>query len=113
NGLATGMWTDSADGRTPVETMLVREILPLVDRDYRTIASAKGRIIEGFSMGGHGAARIGFRHPELFGAISMLGAGPLDPEFAGPQARANPDLRSRVLDEVHGGSIERYRAENP
>lgn len=113
NGLASSMWTDSVDGRWPVETMLTREILPYVDANYRTIASAQGRIIEGFSMGGHGAARIGFRHPDLFGAISMLAAGPLDPDFSGPRTRANPALRRRVLNEVHGGSLDRYLAENP
>ncbi len=113
NGLASSMWTDSADGRWPVETMLTREILPHVDSHYRTIAAPQARIIEGFSMGGHGAGRIGFRHPELFGAISMLGAGPLDPDFSGPRARANPALRRRVIDEVHGGSLDRYREHNP
>jgi enterochelin esterase-like enzyme len=113
NGLAASMWTDSADGRWPVETMLIREILPHVDTNYRTIAGPQGRIIEGFSMGGHGAARIGFKHPGLFGAISMLAAGPLDPDFSGPKARANPAMRRRLLDDVHGGSLDRYRAENP
>ena len=112
NGLATGMWTDSADGRRPVETILVKEIVPQVDRSYRTIASAEGRIIEGFSMGGLGAARLGFRHPDLFGTISMIAAGPLDPDFNGPRARGNPALRRRVLDEVHGGSLARFRAES-
>lgn len=112
NGLATGMWTDSADGRRPVETILVSEIVPQVDRAYRTIATAEGRILEGFSMGGLGAARIGFRHPGLFGTISMIAAGPLDPDFNGPRARGNPALRRRVLDEVHGGSLARFRAES-
>ena len=113
NGLATSMWTDSADGRRPVETILVEEIVPQVDQAYRTIASAEGRILEGFSMGGLGAARIGFRHPEVFAAISMIAAGPLDPGFEGPRARGNPALRRRVLDEVHGGSLARFRAESP
>jgi enterochelin esterase-like enzyme len=113
NGLSESMWTDSADGRWPVETVLVSEIVPQVDRNYRTIASAGGRIIEGFSMGGFGAARIGFRHPGIFGAISMVAAGPLDPDFMGPQTRRNPELRGRVLDSVYAGSLARFRAESP
>jgi enterochelin esterase-like enzyme len=106
------MWTDSADGRQPVETILVTEIVPQVDQGWRTLAAAKGRILEGFSMGGLGAARIGFRHPGLFGTISMLGAGPLDPAFEGPRTRGNRVLRRRILDTVYGGSIERFRAES-
>ena len=112
NGLSESMWTDSADGRWPVETVLVKEIVPHVDRNYRTIADPGGRIIEGFSMGGLGAARIGFRHPGIFGAISMIAAGPLDPDFMGPQTRRNPDLRRRVLDSVYAGSLARFRAES-
>lgn len=112
NGLPDGMWTDSADGRQPVETILVTEIVPQVDKAYRTIPTPQARIIEGFSMGGLGAARIGFKHPDLFGTISMLGAGPLDPDFGGPRARGNPALRRRILDTVYGSSLERFRSES-
>ena len=28
--------------------------------------------VEGFSMGGHGAAYLGFKYPELFGVVSVL-----------------------------------------
>ena len=112
NGLPEGMWTDAADGRQPVETILVTEIVPQVDQAWRTLATADGRILEGFSMGGLGAARIGFKHPGLFGTISMLGAGPLDPDFGGPRALGNPVLRQRILDTVYGGSLARFRAES-
>lgn len=78
NGLATSLWSDSKDGRWPVETVLVREVIPLVDRSCRTLATREGRLVEGFSMGGYGAARLGFRHPDVFGSVSVLAGGPLD-----------------------------------
>ena len=81
NGLAESMWCDSKDGRVPMETIVVKELLPYIDRTFRTIASREGRMIEGFSMGGYGAARLGLKHHELFGAASVLGAGPLQREF--------------------------------
>lgn len=38
----------------PIEDVLIRDLIPYVDSHYRTVASAKGRALEGFSMGGCG-----------------------------------------------------------
>lgn len=57
------------------ETALVKELIPHIDANYRTIASRKGRGIEGFSQGGRGAARIAFKHPELFCSAAPMGGG--------------------------------------
>ncbi|MBM4075267.1 MAG: hypothetical protein FJ267_06450, partial [Planctomycetes bacterium] len=90
NGLPKRLWTDSKDGVAPVETVFITELIPQIDQSMRTIAAREGRILEGFSMGGYGAARIGFKHSELFCGISMLAAGPLDIDFQGPRATGNP-----------------------
>jgi enterochelin esterase-like enzyme len=113
NGLPEGMWTDSADGLAPVETLLVRDLVPHIDGNWRTIPSRHGRMLEGFSMGGYGAARIGFRHVDLFASISMLAAGPLDQDFKGPRAVSNPVLRKRILSTVFGDDIAVFRAQSP
>lgn len=70
NGLNLSGWADS-EGQ-PVETVCIKELLPLVDKSYRTIATREGRMVEGFSMGGSGAAKWGFKYPELFGSVSIL-----------------------------------------
>ena len=49
-----------------VESILIKEFIPHVDRTYRTIAERKGRCIEGFSMGGRGSARLAVKYPDLF-----------------------------------------------
>jgi enterochelin esterase-like enzyme len=113
NGLTHSMWTDSRDGRVPVETVVVGELVPHIDATFRTLATRESRIVEGFSMGGHGAGRFGFRYHDVFGAISMLAAGPLDLDFQGPRALANPAEREMIFREVYGGDIEYYRAESP
>jgi S-formylglutathione hydrolase FrmB len=113
NGLTESMWTNSHDGRIPMETVVVRDLLNHVDATFRTVARREGRILEGFSMGGRGAGRLGFRYPELFAAVSMLGAGPLDPDFMGPRAQLNPEERARIFQTVWGGDIEKYRADGP
>jgi enterochelin esterase-like enzyme len=66
NGLPNGMWCDSKDGSTPIESMLMNDLIPHIDQTYRTIGSSNSRIIEGFSMGGYGAGRIGVRRKICF-----------------------------------------------
>jgi endo-1,4-beta-xylanase len=51
------------------ETTLMREVIPHIDANYRTIASREGRAVIGFSMGGAGALRIAFKYPELFSSV--------------------------------------------
>lgn len=57
------------------EDVFVKELIPHIDKTYRTIANRNGRAIEGFSQGGRGTTRIMFRHPELFCSASPGGAG--------------------------------------
>lgn len=113
NGLELSMWCDSKDGRVPMETVVVKELVPHIDKSFRTLATRNGRILEGFSMGGYGAARLGFLYPETFGAISVLAGGPLDLEFQGPRARGNPAGRERILKDTFGGDLEDFKAKSP
>ena len=63
-------WIDSKDAKDPIETMIMDDLIPHVDRTYRTIATRAGRAIEGHSMGGFGALHNGFSRPELFIAVT-------------------------------------------
>ncbi len=78
--LHISQWTDSKDGGNPVETVIVRDLVPHIEKAYRTIPGRAGRAIEGYSMGGYGAAYLGFKYPELFSAVSILAPGMLSPE---------------------------------
>lgn len=113
NGLPDGMWVDSKDYRQPMETILMKELIPHVDQRFRTVGAPEGRIIEGFSMGGYGAARLGFKYPGSFGGISILGAGPLQLDFLNEGPRTNRAARQRILDLVYGGSLEYFQARSP
>lgn len=113
NGMASSMWADSKDGRVPMESMVVHDLVPQIDATFRTQATRDGRLLEGFSMGGLGAARLGLRYPDVFGAMSMLGAGPLDLDFNGPRARGNPAERAQILRDVYSDDMNYYTAQNP
>ncbi len=66
NGGKTTMYKDSYDGKYMGETTIIRELIPHIDKTYRTIAAKSGRCIEGFSMGGRGSTRLAIKYPEMF-----------------------------------------------
>ncbi len=115
NGLGTGMWCNWAAQPVPVEDMVIRDLLPEVDARFRTIAARHGRIIEGFSMGGYGAARLGFRYNHLFGGISMLAAGPLQLDFTldQPGSPVSPAQRAQIFQDVYGNDPAIFLAQSP
>ncbi|HEX8557096.1 MAG TPA: alpha/beta hydrolase family protein [Pyrinomonadaceae bacterium] len=69
-------YTDSATAPAEkFESYIVRELIPDVDRRFRTVAAREGRAVAGLSMGGYGSLKFGLKHPELFAfAGSMSGA---------------------------------------
>jgi enterochelin esterase-like enzyme len=103
NGLKNGMYVDWKDGSAPLETMIVRELVPHVDATYRTIATREGRLLDGFSMGGYGAARLGLKFPEIFASASLMGAGPLQADLESNAPRATKQRAADVLDTTYGG----------
>lgn len=114
NGLRESLWCDSHDGTVPVETVVVKELIPHVDATFRTVATREGRLLEGFSMGGYGAGRLGFRYPELFATVSMLAGGPLQEVFRVDETpRADPAEARRILQNVFGGEQASFRERGP
>jgi enterochelin esterase-like enzyme len=59
NGLRFGMYVDWKDGRAPLESVIVRDLVPHIDGAYRTVSSCRGRMLDGFSMGGMGPPGLG------------------------------------------------------
>ncbi len=58
----------SAVGR--YEDHLIQELVPFVDRKYRTMADRDHRAVVGKSSGGYGSLVQGMRHPEVFGLMA-------------------------------------------
>jgi enterochelin esterase-like enzyme len=115
NGMGASMWCDSKDGVTPMESVVIDDLIPHVDSTFRTIASRRGRIIEGFSMGGAGSGRLALRRPDLFAGVSMLGAGPMQLDFmdAPKGTGVPPEQRAELFERVWGSDPAYYLAEHP
>lgn len=115
HGRPFGMWVDSKDGRSPVESLLMEDLIPWVDAHYRTFDEAAGRLVEGWSMGGYGAARLGMRYHEHFAGLSMLGAGPVRLDFLTEDGPLLVPIQRRraVFEEIFGNDTTFYVEQNP
>jgi S-formylglutathione hydrolase FrmB len=71
-----GWYTDSATApRERYESYLFEEVIPDVQKRYRTIEEGYARGVAGLSMGGYGALKLALKRPDEFAlAASMSGA---------------------------------------
>jgi enterochelin esterase-like enzyme len=54
-----------------METAFVSDLAPYVDSHYHTLADREHRALGGMSRGAGWAVRIGFKHPDMFGALGL------------------------------------------
>jgi S-formylglutathione hydrolase FrmB len=54
------------------ESFIARDVVAYIDQHYRTIPDRNSRGLVGHSMGGYGAARIGMKRPDVFGALYVM-----------------------------------------
>lgn len=100
-------YINSRDGMTRYGDFFLREFMPFIERTYRVQTGRTARGITGFSMGGYGALRIAFAHPELFGAVSAHSAALMREPPAGVNAGASSgNLAARILTNVFGNPID-------
>jgi enterochelin esterase family protein len=60
---------------------LLTDVIPYVEKTYRTLPGADNRALGGLSMGGGQTVQIGFTHPDTFHYLVVMSAG----------SQANPD----------------------
>lgn len=72
NGGRRSEYRDWPDQNVMSETMIIKELIPLVDSKYRTLPAPYGRAIEGMSMGGNGSLKLALKYPEMFGSVLAI-----------------------------------------
>jgi len=68
-----GWYTDSAT--TPndkYESYIIRELIPEIDKKFRTKSDRNHRVVAGLSMGGYGSIKFGLRYPEMFALVGSF-----------------------------------------
>ena len=64
----------------PFQTVLVDELIPYVDANFRTLADQSNRAMAGLSMGGMETRTITLNKPEVFSYWALLSGGTYKPE---------------------------------
>ena len=79
NGERPAQWPPEgwADG---FKNTLLKDIIPMVDAEYRTIADQPHRAMAGLSMGGMETKTITLNKPEVFSHYALLSGGTYAPE---------------------------------
>jgi hypothetical protein len=111
------MFADSpVSGRFEEHTL--REVVPFIDANYRTLAVATGRGITGDQLGAYGAMRYAFRHPDVFSSVygmSPYGSGSgVEPLYQRPDwtrlnnAKSVADLQGDLYGPVFLAMIQTF-----
>ena len=104
-----GWYTDSSSApNDKYESYIVKELIPEIDKTYRTTADRDHRVIAGLSMGGYGALKFGLKYPEMFSLVGSfsgaIGAASFTEKTAGAIGKS--------LDAIYGVEGSTGRADN-
>lgn len=76
DGDKTSWYFDSPlDKNMSYETYIAEELVSHVDKKYDTAPNSENRAITGYSMGGHGALYLAFKHLDVWGSAASMSGG--------------------------------------
>ena len=90
------------------EDVVLKDLIPMIDSTYRTLADREHRAIAGLSMGSAQAMQIGLTHLDTFSAVGAFsGAGKVDPKtaYGGVFADAAAFDKKVSLLYLHSGTV--------
>lgn len=68
-----GWYTDNPSKANEMyESYIVKELIPEIDKSFRTFPERSRRVIAGLSMGGYGAVKFGLKFPDKFSLIGSF-----------------------------------------
>lgn len=98
------------------ETVLIKELIPYVDANFRTLTDKTNRAMAGLSMGGMETKMITLRNPKVFAHYALLSGGTYaasdlahKPDvkliFLSSGSRENPDRVKQAVDELKKAGV--------
>jgi len=107
DGFYSDWFNNGAFGPPQWETYHIQQLIPWIDKHYRTIAARRGRAVGGVSMGGFGAVSYAARHPDLFAAVVSFSGLVNSNTLADQSTIPDPVFGPHATQEV------RWRGHNP
>lgn len=104
-----GWYTDSVSvPNDRYESYIIQELIPEIDKTFRTIPDREHRAIVGLSMGGYGSLKFGLKYPEMFSLVGSfsgaLGAASFSEKTAG--------AIGKTIDSIYGPMDSETRKAN-
>lgn len=104
-----GWYMDSASvPNDKYESYIIKELIPDIDKNYRTISDRSHRAIAGLSMGGYGGIKFGIKYPEIFALVGSF-SGALQ---AASFNEKNAGTIGKGIDAIFGADGSEIRKEN-
>jgi enterochelin esterase-like enzyme len=76
---------------------LINDVIPYVEKNFRTLKDADHRALGGLSMGGGQTISVGFPHPDLFHTLVIMSMGAQNADTTYPAFFANPATTNKTL----------------
>jgi enterochelin esterase family protein len=91
NGERPAQWPPEgwADG---FKNTLLKDIIPMIDASYRTLADSQNRAMAGLSMGGMQTRAITLANSDVFSHVGIFSGGSISPE----DVEKSPDFKKNV-----------------
>ena len=80
------------------EKSLVNDVIPFVDKQYRTLPGRENKAVSGLSMGGMQTMNLAFDHTDVFDYFGVMSMGLTDPDPSGRIWFQNVDTRIKNLE---------------
>lgn len=76
----------------PFQTVLIDELIPFIDANFRTLSDQPNRAMAGLSMGGMETRTITLANPDVFSHVALLSGGSISMD----DLEKNPDFKEKV-----------------
>ena len=74
-----GWYTDNLSKENEnYDSYIIKELIPEIDRRFRTLSRRDQRAIGGLSMGGYGAIKFGLKYPDMFVVAGSFSGAPVN-----------------------------------
>jgi enterochelin esterase family protein len=93
-------------GSGKFEESLVKDVIPFIDKNYRTLANKDNRAVTGLSMGGIQTMNLAFNYSEMFSWFGVMSMGLVDMSRFG--VKDDPELRKKNLEKLRASKVKLY-----